>query len=82
MANAYAAMNADLTIVPVINKIDLHNARPDEVLLEMEHTLAIDSDEVLKGSAKTGLGIDELLDAVIDRVPPPQGRPRRRRCRR
>jgi GTP-binding protein LepA len=75
LANAFAAMNSGLTIVPFINKIDLSNARTDEVLLEMEHSLAIDSREVTKGSAKAGLGIAELLDAVIDRVPPPKGDP-------
>jgi GTP-binding protein LepA len=75
LANAFAAMNAGLTIVPFINKIDLANARVDEVLLEMEHSLAIDPSEVLKGSAKTGLGIQELLDAIIQRVPPPKGDP-------
>ena len=72
LANAFAAMNSGLHIVPFINKIDLQNGRTDEVLLEMEHSLAIDSSEVLKGSAKAGLGIKELLDAVIDRVPPPR----------
>ena len=75
LANAFAAMNAGLHIVPFINKIDLQNARVDEVLIEMEHSLAIDSSEVLKGSAKANLGIAELLGAVIDRVPPPQGDP-------
>jgi len=75
LANAFAAMNSGLHIVPFINKIDLQNARTDEVLLEMEHSLAIDPSEVLKGSAKAGLGIGELLDAIIDRVPPPAGDP-------
>ena len=75
LANAFAAMNSGLAIVPFINKIDLSNARTDEVLIEMEHSLAIDSNEVIKGSAKTGLGIEELLDAVIGRVPPPKGDP-------
>ncbi len=75
LANAFAAMNSGLAIVPFINKIDLSNARTDEVLIEMEHSLAIDSSEVLKGSAKAALGIAELLDAVIDRVPPPNGDP-------
>ncbi|HEY2412514.1 MAG TPA: translation elongation factor 4 [Pirellulaceae bacterium] len=75
LANAFAAMNSGLTIVPFINKIDLQNARTDEVLVEMEHSLAIDSSEVIKGSAKAALGIAELLDAVIDRVPPPKGDP-------
>ncbi|HZL88928.1 MAG TPA: translation elongation factor 4 [Pirellulaceae bacterium] len=75
LANAFAAMNSGLTIVPFINKIDLQNARTDEVLLEMEHSLAIDPRDVLQGSAKAGLGIPELLAAVIDRVPPPSGDP-------
>ncbi|HEX5103229.1 MAG TPA: translation elongation factor 4 [Pirellulaceae bacterium] len=75
LANAFAAMNSGLFIVPFINKIDLSNARTDEVLLEMEHSLAIDHNDVLKGSAKANLGIAELLDAVIDRIPPPKGDP-------
>ena len=75
LANAFAAMNSGLHVVPFINKIDLQNARTDEVLVEMEHSLAIDSREVLKGSAKAGLGIAELLDGVIDRIPPPKGDP-------
>jgi GTP-binding protein LepA len=75
LANAFAAMNAGLTIVPFINKIDLQNARTEEVLIEMEHSLAIDSSEVIKGSAKANLGIAELLDAVIDRIPAPTGDP-------
>jgi GTP-binding protein LepA len=75
MANAYAAVGQNLTIVPVINKVDLVHARVDEVLAEMEQSLAIDSDEVLKVSAKTGFGIDELLAAIIERIPPPQGDP-------
>jgi GTP-binding protein LepA len=68
-------MNANLTIVPVINKIDMVNARVDEVLYEIEHSLAIDATSVLKVSAKTGLGIEGLVDAIVDRVPPPQGSP-------
>ena len=75
VANAYAAINENLEIVPVINKVDLVHARVDEVLLEMEQSLAIDSDEVIRASAKTGIGIDELLGAIIDRIPPPQGDP-------
>jgi GTP-binding protein LepA len=75
VANAYAAINEDLEIVPVINKVDLVHARVDEVLLEMEQSLAIESDEVIRASAKTGIGIDDLLAAIIDRIPPPQGDP-------
>ena len=75
MANAYAAINTDLTIVPVINKIDLAYARVDEVLVEMEQSLAIEPDDVIKASAKAGIGIDELLAAIVERIPPPQGDP-------
>ncbi|MEX2316691.1 MAG: translation elongation factor 4 [Pirellulales bacterium] len=75
VANAYAAMAHKLTIVPVINKIDLTHARVDEVKEEIEHTLAIDSDEVIGCSAKTGLNCENVLSAVIERVPPPTGDP-------
>ena len=75
VANAYAAINEDLEIVPVINKVDLVHARVDEVLLEMEQSLAIEPDEVIRASAKTGIGIDDLLAAIIDRIPPPLGDP-------
>ena len=75
VANAYAAMEHDLTIVPVLNKIDLKHARPDEVIAEMESVLAIDPDEVLRCSGKTGVGVDELLAAIVERVPPPKGDP-------
>ena len=75
VANAYAAINQGLTVVPVINKIDLVHARIDEVLLEMEQSLAIMPDEVLRVSAKTGIGIDTLLAAIVERMPPPTGDP-------
>ena len=75
VANAYSAMEHDLTIVPVLNKIDLNHARPDEVKEEMEHTLAIEPEEVLGCSAKTGVGCEDVLAAIIDRVPAPVGDP-------
>lgn len=73
VANAYAAMDHDLNIVPVLNKVDLKHARPQEVLEEMEHSLAVHAEEVLWCSAKTGIGTDELLAAIVERVPPPSG---------
>ena len=76
VANAYAAMEGDLTIVPAINKIDLTHARVDEVLEEMEHTLAIKADEVLRCSGKSGIGCESVLEAVIERVPAPTGDPK------
>ena len=75
VANAYAATNQGLAIVPVINKVDLVHARVNDVLAEMEQSLAIDSSEVILASGKTGIGIDDLLTAIIDRIPPPQGDP-------
>jgi len=75
VANAYSAMEHNLTVVPVMNKVDLVHARPDEVREEMESTLAVDPDEVLGCSAKTGQGCEEVLAAVIDRVPAPSGDP-------
>ncbi len=76
VANAYAAMQHDLKIIPVINKIDLVHARVDEVKEEIEHTLAIDADEVVGCSAKTGLNCEAVLQAVLERVPPPTGDPK------
>ena len=75
VANAYAAMEHDLTIIPVINKIDLTHARPDEVAEEMHQTLGIDPDDCVRVSAKTGVGIDDLVQAIIDRIPAPKGDP-------
>jgi GTP-binding protein LepA len=75
VANAHAAMQHNLAIVPVINKIDLTHARVDEVKEEMEHTLAILPDEVIGCSAKTGLNCEQVLEAVVDRVPAPTGLP-------
>ncbi len=71
VANAYLAVEADLEIIPVINKIDLPAARPEDVALELEHVLGIPAEDTIFTSAKTGQGIRELIDAVIDRIPPP-----------
>src|SRR5438270_10376973 len=71
VANAYLAMEHDLTIVPVLNKVDLPTARPEVVMGEMEQALGIDPADVLGASGKTGQGIDEVIQAIIARVPPP-----------
>src|SRR5690606_23765738 len=63
-------------IVPVMNKVDLTHARPEEVAEEMEHTLAVNADEILGCSAKTGKGCKEVLDAIVERVPAPTGDPK------
>jgi GTP-binding protein LepA len=75
VANALAAMEHNLTIVPVLNKVDLKHARPDEVILEMEQVLGVKPDEVLRCSGKTGVGVGDLLEAIVERIPPPQGDP-------
>ena len=75
VANAVSAMEHNLKIIPVLNKIDLKQARPDEVVAEMVQALGVRPDEVLRASAKTGHGIEQLLGAIIDRVPPPDGNP-------
>lgn len=73
VANAFAAMNSNLKIVPAINKVDLQSARIDEVTTEMEQVLGVDPFEILHCSGKTGIGVDEILAAVIERVPAPGG---------
>ncbi|HEX6310091.1 MAG TPA: translation elongation factor 4 [Acidimicrobiia bacterium] len=75
LANCYAAMEHDLAIVAVLNKIDLPAAEPDRVAGEIERVLGIAADEVLRISAKTGEGVPELLDAIVERIPPPTGDP-------
>src|ERR1700675_3591908 len=70
LANAYLAIENDLEIVPVVNKIDLPQADPDAEVAEL---IGEDSDRVLRISAKTGVGVEEVLDAIIERVPPPSG---------
>ncbi|MCE3016676.1 MAG: translation elongation factor 4 [Pirellula sp.] len=73
VANAYAAMDHDLKIIPVINKVDLTHARVDDVSKEMEQILGIDPTEIVKCSGKAGIGIDELLEAIVERIPAPSG---------
>lgn len=71
LANLYLAMENDLTIIPVINKIDLPNANTEKAKNELVKTLGFKEDEILLCSAKTGLGVKKILDAVIERVQPP-----------
>ncbi len=74
VANTYAAIECDLEIIPVINKIDLPVIRVDEVLDEIETVLGLDGSDALKISAKAGTGIDDVFEAIIDRIPPPSGK--------
>jgi GTP-binding protein LepA len=73
LANLYLALEANLTIIPVINKIDLPAAQPERVAREIEQVVGIPADEMLRVSAKTGEGVPELLEAIVRRVPPPAG---------
>jgi GTP-binding protein LepA len=73
LANCYLALENNLEIVPVLNKIDLHAADPEARAAEIEHVLGIPADEILHISAKTGVGVPELLDRVIEKIPPPVG---------
>ncbi len=73
LANAYLAIEGGLEIIPVVNKIDLPAAEPDRVAAELAGILGGSADEVLRVSAKTGEGIDELLEAIVDRLPAPEG---------
>ena len=75
LANVYLALEHDLEIVPVINKIDLPSAEPDRVKAEIEDTIGLDTSTAVLTSAKTGLGIKEVLDAVVAYIPPPEGDP-------
>jgi len=73
LANAYLALDHDLTIIPVVNKIDLPNAEPAAVAREIERVLGFPASEVLYTSAKTGLGVEAVLEAIVQRIPPPRG---------
>jgi GTP-binding protein LepA len=73
IANTYLAIDSDLEIIPVINKIDLPVAEPERVAKEIEDVLGLDTEEGLRVSAKDGTGVPDVLEALIERVPPPQG---------
>ena len=72
LANLYLALEHDLTIVPVVNKIDLPSARPDEIAHEMENLLAVPNDQIIRASAKSGAGTADILEAIVARIPPPR----------
>jgi GTP-binding protein LepA len=75
LANLYAALEQNLTIIPVINKIDLPNAEPERVATELENLIGFNRDEVIYASAKTGAGTAEILQAIVERIPAPAGDP-------
>ena len=73
VANCYTAIEQGVTVVPVLNKIDLPQAEPERVIAEIEDIIGIPAQDALRASAKTGEGVDDILEAVIARVPPPTG---------
>nr|WP_304529108.1 translation elongation factor 4 [Sporosarcina sp. P18a] len=75
LANVYLALDNDLEILPVINKIDLPAADPDRVKKEIEDVIGLDASEAVLASAKAGIGIDEILEQIVEKVPAPQGDP-------
>ena len=75
VANCYTALDLGVTVVPVLNKMDLPQADPENAKQEIEEVIGIDATDAIPCSAKTGMGIDEILEAVIARIPPPRGNP-------
>ena len=75
VANCYTAIEQGLEVIPVLNKIDLPSAEPERVCTEIEEIIGVPADEALKISAKTGLGVDDLLEQLVAKVPPPKGDP-------
>lgn len=75
ISNLYLAINNDLVIIPVLNKIDLPGAMPEEVKDQIEEMIGCDRDEIIHASGKEGIGIDDILHAIVHRIPPPKGKP-------
>jgi len=73
LANTYLAIENDLELIPVLNKIDLPSAEPDRIKEQIENIIGLDASEAVMTSAKTGLGIEEVLEAIVAKVPPPKG---------
>ena len=73
VANCYTALELDVEVLPVLNKIDLPSANPDNARQEIEDVIGVDATDAVLCSAKTGLGVDDILEAVIERIPPPKG---------
>lgn len=75
LANCYTALDMNLDVVPILNKIDLPQADPERVAAEIEDIVGIDAMNAVRCSAKTGVGIDEVLEVIVDQIPPPEGDP-------
>lgn len=72
LANVYLAIDNDLEIIPVLNKIDLPAADPDRVAMEIEETIGLDCTDIIQASAKSGIGIDDILESIVRTIPPPK----------
>lgn len=75
VANCYIAIELGVEVLPVLNKMDLQSANPDEAKEEIEDVIGLDATDAIEASAKTGMGIDEILERVVERIPAPQGDP-------
>ena len=75
VANCYTAIELGVEVLPVLNKMDLQSAKPDEAKEEIEDVIGLDATDAIEASAKTGMGIDEILERVVERIPAPQGDP-------
>src|SRR5690606_348079 len=75
ISNVYMAIEHDLTIIPIINKIDMETAMPDEVEDQIVDLLGCERDEILRASGKTGEGVEEILKAIVEKIPAPVGDP-------
>jgi GTP-binding protein LepA len=75
ISNLYQALDHDLEIIPVLNKMDMESAMPDEVKDQIEDLIGCDRNEIIEASGKTGAGVEEILEAIIGRIPPPEGDP-------
>ncbi|MDO4233111.1 MAG: GTP-binding protein, partial [Lautropia sp.] len=75
VANCYTAIDLGVEVLPVLNKMDLPSADPDNARAEIEDVIGIDATDAIPASAKTGMGLDEIIKAIVDKVPPPKGDP-------
>ena len=75
VATCYTAIELDVEVIPVLNKMDLNSADPDAAKAEIEEVIGIDASAAIPASAKTGMGIDEILEAIVERIDPPEGDP-------
>ena len=76
LANVYLALDHDLDVMPVINKVDLPSAQPDEVVKEIEDVIGIEAEDAPRISAKTGLNVDQVLEQIVQKIPAPAGDPK------